>query len=330
MSGSLFRELTPQWLKTRFLYGVDLTDDSGNPYPDSLYSRSLANAVSWIESELGIVVEYRENIAEKHDGEWKDSEAWWPFRLDRRPVQRVKECAITYGQLNPTPLPASWITVVSLPHGQIHLVPTQDTLNSTSLVVAGLPYVVSTMFQPRSYVPGYFKITYDAGFCFFNGNVTFADGVSQVAVNLPGGFTFNEAFYGIELSFNGTQEAQNGAEGLYVTDKTVSGFTINLDTPPSGGSASVHWFASDAPANLIQAIGLKAALTPLDVAGDLIAGAGVASKSISMDGLSMNINTTSSATNAGYGARVQQYERELKGIMTSLRKKWAMRNVSMV
>ena len=107
MSGSIYRELTPQWLKARFLHGVDLTDDSGNPYPDSLYTRSLANAISWIESELGIVIEYRPDIAELHDGEWKDSEAWWPFRLDQRPVQRVSKFAITYGSVQPVDLPPS-------------------------------------------------------------------------------------------------------------------------------------------------------------------------------------------------------------------------------
>jgi len=330
MSGSIFRELTPEWLRLRFLHGVDLTDDNGLPYPDGLYARSLANAVSWMESQLGIKIESRPGVVESHDGEMKDGEAWWPFRLDERPVQRVSRFEITYGAYPAAELPISWVKTVSNRHGQIHLVPSQDNLDSSFVYVAGLPIIIGSVFQPRAYVPGYFQITYDAGFCFQNGNVTIADGVASSVVTFSNGFGFSNAHYGVEASFVGAQEDQNGAAGVYVTDKTKTGFTLNLDTAPSGGAVALHWFASDMPANMVHAVGLKAALVPLDVAGDLIVGAGIASKSISMDGLSMNINTTSSATNAGYGARVGQYERELKALMSSLRKRWQMTNISMV
>ena len=330
MAGSsIYAELTPQWLKSRFLYGVDLTDDNGDPFPDALYVRSLTNAVEWMQSQLGIVIDTITGVEEFHDGEWKDGEAWWPFRLDRRPLQRVTEFAITYGQNEPAVLPVAWVKPVNLTHGQFHLVPTQDNLNN-SFIIAGLPYIMGSLFQPRQYVPGYFRVTYDAGFCFQNGDVTALDGETFVDVVFSDSFAFPTTQYGVEVSFNGRQEDQNGAVGLSVSNKTKTGFRINLRTAPAGGVASIHWFASDMPGNMVQAIGLKAALTPLDVAGDLIVGAGIASKSISMDGLSMNINTTSSATNAGYGARVGQYERELKAIMGSLRKRWQIMNVSMV
>jgi hypothetical protein len=76
------------------------------------------------------------------------------------------------------------------------------------------------------------------------------------------------------------------------------------------------------PMTIRDLIGKFAAFGPLNVAGDLIVGAGIASKSISFDGLSQSINTTSSATNAGYGARIQQYEREIKRVIPILRKKY--------
>jgi hypothetical protein len=68
----------------------------------------------------------------------------------------------------------------------------------------------------------------------------------------------------------------------------------------------------EVPQEIRDVVGKLAAFAPLNVAGDLIVGAGIASKSISMDGLSQSINTTSSATNAGYGARLHQYSAELK------------------
>ena len=44
---------------------------------------------------------------------------------------------------------------------------------------------------------------------------------------------------------------------------------------------------------------------------DLILGAGIAAQSIGVDGLSQSISSTSSATNAGYGARIIQYQKEI-------------------
>lgn len=72
------------------------------------------------------------------------------------------------------------------------------------------------------------------------------------------------------------------------------------------------------PPMLKELVGMKAAMGPLNIAGDLIAGAGVASKSISLDGLSQSVSTTSSATNSGYGARIGQYEKQIKDQLVGL------------
>lgn len=58
--------------------------------------------------------------------------------------------------------------------------------------------------------------------------------------------------------------------------------------------------------------GMLASFGPLDIAGDLLGGAGVASYSIALDGLSQSVNTTSSPQYSGYGARLRLYELELK------------------
>jgi len=76
------------------------------------------------------------------------------------------------------------------------------------------------------------------------------------------------------------------------------------------------------PPEIINIIGKKAAMGPLNIAGDLIAGAGIASKSISLDGLSQSIGTTSSATNAGYGARIIQYNKEIESALPGLKNYW--------
>lgn len=66
------------------------------------------------------------------------------------------------------------------------------------------------------------------------------------------------------------------------------------------------------PHDLVNIIGKLAAINVFHILGDLILGAGIASQSIGIDGLSQSISTTSSATNAGYGARIQGYLADLK------------------
>lgn len=73
------------------------------------------------------------------------------------------------------------------------------------------------------------------------------------------------------------------------------------------------------PMDLINLTGKLSTFGPLGIAGDLILGAGIASQSLGVDGLSQGISSTSSATNAGYGARLVQYEREIKATVQRIK-----------
>jgi hypothetical protein len=67
------------------------------------------------------------------------------------------------------------------------------------------------------------------------------------------------------------------------------------------------------PQDIVNAVGKLASMQLFHIAGDLILGtAGIASQSISIDGLSQSISSTASATNSGYGARTLNYVNELK------------------
>jgi hypothetical protein len=79
-------------------------------------------------------------------------------------------------------------------------------------------------------------------------------------------------------------------------------------------------FANGVPFDIKSLVGKMASLGPLAILGDLIIGAGIASQQFSMDGLSQAINSTASATNSGYGARIRQYSREIKDETLALRR----------
>jgi hypothetical protein len=74
------------------------------------------------------------------------------------------------------------------------------------------------------------------------------------------------------------------------------------------------------PGVVRDVLGKLASYGPLNIAGDLIAGAGIAAQSLSIDGLSQSVSTTSSATNAGYGARLLQYIKENKEVIPTLQR----------
>lgn len=73
------------------------------------------------------------------------------------------------------------------------------------------------------------------------------------------------------------------------------------------------WDIDQMPMDLINVVGMVASFGPLGIAGDMVLGsAGIASQSLSIDGLSQSISTTASATSAAYSARILQYEKQIK------------------
>ena len=75
-----------------------------------------------------------------------------------------------------------------------------------------------------------------------------------------------------------------------------------------------HGFEPGCVPKLVNSvIGMLAAVSTLNVLGDLIIGAGVAAQAISMDGLSQSISATSSAENNGFSGAVIELSRLLYG-----------------
>lgn len=79
------------------------------------------------------------------------------------------------------------------------------------------------------------------------------------------------------------------------------------------------WDIDDMPMDLLNIVGMLASIPILDIAGDLILGAGIASQSLGIDGLSQSISSTSSATSSGYNARILSYQKQIDEIKDRLR-----------
>lgn len=231
--------ITVPQLKARYLFGLDLTDDAGQPLPDAVFQHYIITAIRWLEHELDISI-LPTTCIEKHDYYKQDYEAFNLLQLDQYPLIEVTSFRVQYpsGQ-NVVEFPTEWFRV-NYEEGHIQIVPTAGTL-SEILIGQGGSYLPA-IYNGTQYLPQLFEVTYTAGF----------------------------------------------EEGKV-------------------------------PANLLDLIGMFASLGPFNIFGDLIAGAGIATASLSMDGISQTIGTTSSATNAGYGARITQYLDQIKKQIPVLR-----------
>ena len=227
-------------LKSIYLFGLDLTDDANNPFPDLLFEWSIRWAISNVERELDVLIRPTQ-LDERYDYYRSDYQMWTLIDLRESPVISVESVSVMWpSDTAVIDFPSEWIQLRK-DSGQVNIVPTSGTMSQVLLTAGGsfLPLVAAG----RDFVPDILRVQYTAGF----------------------------------------------AEG-------------------------------EVPVELRDLIGKFASFGPLNIAGDLIVGAGIASKSVSIDGLSQNINTTSSATNAGYGARIIQYGKEIKEVMPMLRR----------
>lgn len=233
-------------LKTNFLWGVDLTDDNGTPYPDSLFQFYIESAVAFVQDKLGIILTPTVFEDERHDFIKQDYNKYIWMKLLNVPVisvERVRLVLPTNQQV--IQYNNDWIHL-DKDAGHIEIVPGsgQLTLGQTG---AFLPLV----FGGQDYLPQAFRVDYTAGF-------------------------------------------------------------------------------EKVPGDIREVIGMWASLGPFNIAGDLVAGAGIQSQSISVDGLSQSLATTNSSTNAGYGARLLLYYKQLKEMWPVLRNRYAPLNMVVV
>jgi len=230
-------------LKTDYLFGVNLSDDFGNPYPNSMFRRYIKAGLGRIQAETDLILIPTDFPAEQQDYLMQDFLKWQYVQLDHMPVIKVNSMKLIIAG---TQVGETWDETNGLEVrkalGRINVVPSTGFFQQAGIAIPGswLPTLQSSRQIPLAVV-----IDYQAG--FEKGKV---------------------------------------------------------------------------PDEIKHAVALASAIGPLNIAGDLIAGAGIASRSISMDGLSTSVNTTSSATNSGYGARILQYEREIKSLLPAIRKKY--------
>jgi hypothetical protein len=233
-----------EFLKEVYLFGVNLTDDKGNPYPDTLFEHYIRAAWDWAERHLGVSLRPETIVGETHDYFIKDYIHWAWLDLTVVPIESVSEVRFEYPvSESQFVFPSDWITFnprKETASARIQILPRTGALSEILITRAG--NLLPILEGANNYVPDVFAVDYQAGFR-----------------------------------------------------------------------------SDEIPNDVKHLIGMQAAIGPLNIAGDLLVGAGIASKTVSMPGLSQTVNTTSSATNSGYGSRILEYQKEIKDLLPQIK-----------
>jgi len=259
--------LSIEELKEYYLFGVDLTDDSGKPYPDAMFAHYIKSAVDRLETELDIIIKRTEIPEERHDYYREDYNKYIWIALHHQPIISIENVQFVLpGEQVVQVFDKDWIHP-QRESGQVQLVPGTAGAGSILLGASGawLPAITGN----NRFIPDAFRVEYTAGF--------------------------------------GKPPPNSISPAAGTNPTSISHYDPKLDTVPH---------------QMKEVIGKLASIGPFNIAGDLLGGAGIASQSLSIDGLSQSFNTTSSATNAGYGARILQYNKDLKTELPALKKYW--------
>lgn len=153
--------VTPQDLKTRYLFGIDLTDNKGNEIPKEVLEHAINTAVSYLEHKLDIVI-LKRGFDERYDYRQVDYTQFNFIQLKKRPAIAVTEMKAKFpNNVDLVTYPPEWF-VLEKEGAQIQLSPVEGTFSG--LVVTQGGSYVPLLYGAKDYWPHLFQIKYTAGF----------------------------------------------------------------------------------------------------------------------------------------------------------------------
>jgi hypothetical protein len=350
-------------LKTNYLFGLDLTNDEGTPYPDSLYEHFIISAVDKLETKLAMPI-IPKTVEEAHDYYKEDYENYLWLSLDKYPVVDIESVKMTFpGDEVAYDYPREWFQLEA-DSGQLQLMPGSSSIG-VAVMTSSSTWLPLLRRQSR-FVPKMFRVKYTAGFepgsvpplikdtigkiasfgplniagdllggagiasqCLVGESTIKIEGIGEISISdyLDGEdrklcrVWIGDSYQNAEVFKTGKKtvchtDLENGLKLSTSPDhkfKTPAGFIRQEDLIIGEKVLCDGGTASDV--RRLELSGRSVEMFDISVFHDshqFAANGIIVHNSISIDGLSQNFNTTSSATNAGYGARLIQYQKELK------------------
>jgi len=346
--------LTAEWLKS-FLTGVDLTDDDERYYSPEVFDTAIRSAIAWAESTFGIRI-HKETVTERIDASGMNLTQYPPIQLPDALVTSLISCNWKLGNSTTIlPWPLDWLI---LRGNQIQMIPAATGVGGMG--VTNFPLYAQAIQLMGSGLPAIWEVTYEAGVETEGEIKDLSVAVaSNAAIWKPSVHVWDELTISIPtvdsvartfLVYGYRKEDGKPFDGL---GRLGIDFPAETVTIPIGATSittdtawsqvtKVEWTGwTKAPAvnvtfsghwndptqinmdwDLMALIGKVASIGILNIAGDMVIGAGIASKNVSIDAISSGLQTTASATNTAYGARIVQLQREINALKPILFRKY--------
>lgn len=318
---SIRKILTTDWVKETFLPGIDLTDENGNPFSNEVFENALQSAIATTSQELDLVMDPIVVSNERHDMTDRERQSYFALYMTKRPMLPMSKEAgdkaeFVFGNQSLADFPLEWVTCMDPFYGYIHIIPQGDNLQKT------LPIIVPSLSYFRyDYIPGWWRFRYRAGFQMYTGTAVIPQGQTSIAVPFAADEVFVKSDYYIQYALV-SPNAGDVDQVPYAVDKQLDSMTLQVNRQ-TAAALTIRWYVTSIPDNLRKLIGIRAAKSPLAIAGNLVLGAGIQSKALGLDGMSQNIAAAKRGRGA-FGDLLTAMEVEeaaiLQGLLKSLRR----------
>jgi len=226
--------ITPDYIKSNYLFGINLCKANGESLPDSAIQQKIDAAVAMLENRLGIDILpkcRRETLAFSRD-DFRD----WGYLETTYPISELTSLEGQIGEFSSITLPVEWETTYENSDDRvksriINIIPIGSSARYNQLLAGGL--AVHLGLLAYNTIPNFWVVTYKSGF------------------------------------------------------KKI-------------------------PSEILDVISKMAVINLYNILADLELGAGISSQSLSFDGFSKSVSTTSSAMFSSLSAKVEMYKKELE------------------
>jgi hypothetical protein len=153
--------VTPEDMKTRYLFGINLSDQEGNPVPEATIQHAINSAASYLEHELDIII-FKTKFVENYDYRRVDYSDFNFIQLKKRPACNVELLRAKFpNNRELVRYPEEWY-VLEKEAAQLQLSPVEGTFSGL-IVTQGSGYL-PLIYGTRDHWPHLFEVTYTAGF----------------------------------------------------------------------------------------------------------------------------------------------------------------------
>lgn len=142
-----------------YLFGIDLVDPNGNPFPKSMIASYINSAITYVENMFDITLTPTDIKSECHDYERNDYTNWGYMQLWKRPIREITGMRLMYGNRPSFEIPLDWLKI-DKKGGKVQMFPSQG--NVSTLIISGTGAIYG-LHNFWSYAPQMWEVDYSAG-----------------------------------------------------------------------------------------------------------------------------------------------------------------------